>query len=407
MTSASSYASYITERNPGKYGGRQEDYVAQSQRAIDSATRQIIAGVSEKKDLTVLFFEVLHDLSAARQNIARTHGTETSESFGRRRGLVCTAEELGKGEDPGFISPYTILKGEEYSEYNSLFMGRLHRVLSTLRHDKRSFSETAYKETKTALGRVNKFEVEVLNNEAVLRLGAIPTIEELNAAITIEGRKPGTIVDFINSKEAILSLKTSVPDLYKRLRISLYLREIALSFPSPKKITTPSGEVTVAENEGNLKSLYVLATNRLEVNGKLYAISQYLTWMYCNHSEDPVDRMVRHSKVMIIHQDTFLTEDTLKDISKVFKETVLWNRDEESLVHLKNKVALLRYEFSHNMPFQRGSAAIGEWLEIAIYRYHGFTKSHHSKTYLTDLEALTSFSLDDFLKRYDKTITIA
>ena len=59
------------------------------------------------------------------------------------------------------------------------------------------------------------------------------------------------------------------------------------------------------------------------------------------------------------------------------------------------------------MPFIRGSAAIAEWLEAAIYHYHGFTEFHHSKTSLSDLEALTSLTLEDFMKRYDRTIALA
>jgi hypothetical protein len=189
--------------------------------------------------------------------------------------------------------------------------------------------------------------------------------------------------------------------------MSHYLKALAIECPSPKQIPTASGRIILAGNPSNLKSMYVLATNRLEVDGKLYAMSQYLTWMYCDYSEDPVDRMVKHSKVMVIHQDTFLIETTVKNIAKIFKESVLWNRDKDSLADLKNKVALLRYEFAHSMPFVRGSAAIAEWLEAAIYHHHGFTEFRHSKTSLTDLEALTSLTLEDFMKRYESTFLLS
>ena len=56
------------------------------------------------------------------------------------------------------------------------------------------------------------------------------------------------------------------------------------------------------------------------------------------------------------------------------------------------------------MPFARGSAAIGEWLEASIYHYHGFDGFHHKTTTLGDLEAITALSLSDFLNRYDETI---
>ena len=130
LTSASSPTSYITERSPGKYGGMQKDYAFQSKRAIEAAKIQISIGVSEGKDITALFHEVLHELASARQRIAADHRTKFSECFGRKRDLSPSPEELARGLKAQFIGAFTLLTGKEYSEYNSLFLDRL-RLLST------------------------------------------------------------------------------------------------------------------------------------------------------------------------------------------------------------------------------------------------------------------------------------
>ncbi len=60
---------------------------------------------------------------------------------------------------------------------------------------------------------------------------------------------------------------------------------------------------------------------------------------------------------------------------------------------IKKNVAAFRYLFAHAMPYERGSAAIGEWFEKAIYKHCGYDFSSGSSA---DLNALTSLSMSDF-----------
>jgi hypothetical protein len=135
---------------------------------------------------------------------------------------------------------------------------------------------------------------------------------------------------------------------------------------------------------------------RLQVEGKMVPLSQYITWMCVDQEEDTIDRMTNESVSTIIHQDPFLIREMLQDVAKLFKEAVLWNRDKDDLKKLKDRVALIDYELSHAMPFYRGSAAIAEWIEMALYQYHGFTLRYLPEK-LVNLEALTS-PLHEFIQ---------
>lgn len=119
---------------------------------------------------------------------------------------------------------------------------------------------------------------------------------------------------------------------------------------------------------------------------------------------DPIDK-IAFSKVAILHQNRYLIEPVLQKISKIFKKALEWSPP-SPLNHLKSYVGLIRYLFSHAMPFDRGSAGIGEWLEIMIYRFHGFSCKHNNEA-KGDLEALVAPFLSTFLKdEYDKTINL-
>jgi hypothetical protein len=75
-----------------------------------------------------------------------------------------------------------------------------------------------------------------------------------------------------------------------------------------------------------------------------------------------------------------------------------------SLDVLKERVGVFRYLLAQAAPYQRGSAAIGEWLERGIYQYLGYDFLYRSPVEggrpIVDLDALTSLSLSAFLEEY-------
>ena len=157
------------------------------------------------------------------------------------------------------------------------------------------------------------------------------------------------------------------------------------------------------EKQGGKKSDWVLVTQRLEINGKSYALSKYLTWMYRDHREDPVEHMREWSIINVIHQDVCLIEDMLKEIGIIFSDIITW-KTTDMLSSLKEKIGLLQYLFAHAMPYDRGSEAISEWLESALYRYHGYSLNRKKGKRVN----LYAFALDphQFIQQYPSMITV-
>lgn len=67
-------------------------------------------------------------------------------------------------------------------------------------------------------------------------------------------------------------------------------------------------------------------------------------------------------------------------------------------------MALFSYELAHAMPFARGSAAVAEWFEQAIYRFHGYELSYDNSK-MVNLEALTTM-LPEYFNNYDSLIKL-
>jgi hypothetical protein len=80
---------------------------------------------------------------------------------------------------------------------------------------------------------------------------------------------------------------------------------------------------------------------------------------------------------------------------------------------LKINVAVFRWLFSHATPYARGSAAIGEWFEKAIYEHLGYRNEYKLPFYraekgrpTVDLDALTALGLSSFIKDYNQRIQL-
>ena len=121
--------------------------------------------------------------------------------------------------------------------------------------------------------------------------------------------------------------------------------------------------------------------------------------------DDPVDLMTTRTDptvISLIHQDRFLISETLRDIANLFKQVIEWNGEEtQQLVDL---VGLINYLFAHAMPFERGSAAVSEWLEMAIYKYHGLDMQYNESVSI-NMEALI-LPLYEFIAKYPSMIKL-
>src|SRR5262249_40660146 len=90
-----------------------------------------------------------------------------------------------------------------------------------------------------------------------------------------DGKVLNLLSDLMHDMKAMQQLKKSSIESYKRLTLLL-----------------PMGHMYNAEYARNLrKSDWVLLTHRLEIDGKMIALSRLFTWMYRDFREDPVDKM--------------------------------------------------------------------------------------------------------------------
>lgn len=381
---------YIIERSPDFYGGKQEDYLKFADQSINEGIVHLTSGIGAKKNPSELFFELLHTYQENRHEIALRHQTPRAEYFGTPR-ISKQTPEAGLA-----------LTGlyEKYETHNTLFKEQLAPLLSKMKHDLRGFSQKNTSVTEKCLGRVCKFAIEVKDAAETKELTSPPSEAEVQAALGTEK----SYEEIQNNYDLMLRIKTEHFDWYQKLTMHRVLYEIYKAFPSPKILSFEEGRCI--GNTGNFKNLYVIGTLRIQIGSKLYAISRYVTWLYTNYRTDPVDRMLEHSKVFIVHQDTFLIDETLQEISRIFADAVRWDHQKDSLQALKNNVALIRFLFAHCMPSARGDGAIGDWLELTLYRYHGFSNTRYNPNRLPCFEALSTLSLSQYLRNYEKTITV-
>ena len=356
-------SSYIVERSPDKYGGQQKRYLTEVEALVTETAATFHKAVAQRANLTELFHKTLISLSAIRQSIAKAHGTADAELFGiRRDGAI-------------FPGPCALTSlRSPYEQYHKRLLPYIQKHLSTMRHTLKEFQETVLKiPGEPCLGRASSIEFSILTFEAmktwpVSQSEVYANICKLCSLPIPEGPfELEQLNQLIKNKTAMQRLKERYPEDYKRLKISQIILHARTAF------------------EGK-KSDWVLVTIRSEVNGKMYALSQYHTWLYRDFKEDPIEHMTGRSVVSLIHQDPFLIEGMLVDIAAIFKQAIEWDRG--SLKTLQNHVALFQYELAHAMPLIRGSAAVSEWFEMAIYRFHGFNLTYHPKK-MVNLEALT------------------
>ena len=369
---------------------RQAEYERRGEEAVEVASRSIleIRGDGDK-EIGALFLYILRDMGERRHAIATLHGHSKAHLFGLRR-------DSERCESLYILTPLD----DQYLPYGNRLMAKFRREVGEISHDFTHFYETSRRIESVTMGRRSVFSWEIFSGQKVTEL-------EWNTMITSGPIRQGEPINKETSFETIREWKEKNPKMYQRDKMHVQLRMLNVSYPSigtPLSPGMPRREGYRAPSEIYRKSEYLLGTSRFEVNGKLYALSQYLTWMYRTYDEDPVARMEKYSRIHVIHQDPFLLRDMLNEIAILFTACLRWTAA-DGIDSLKDRVALWGYLFSHSMPFARGSAAIRDWLETALYRSLGYDCTYH-KDYARDWDALTSLSFEESLESYRRRITL-
>ena len=361
---------------------QQANFIQQTDHIVREATNRLHNAVESKRNLIDVFYEELALLGDQRNQIAVERESKNADLFGIRRDLTTS-----------FAGPCAITSlCRPYDTYNQRLLPVLQQHLSTMRHTPRVFQQTELRiPSESCMNRKTFMDIQIFTYENQAAFVLNSTLEECQRLHSIYSSEPfdttisptDFFLNLTSNKEALQQIKRVSIEDYKKIKLLLAMSYMKRKF------------------EGR-KSDWVLVTTRTEVNGKMYALSQYITWMNRDFQHDPVEQMTYNSIITLLHQDPFLIVDMLEDIAKLFKQVIEWDGiDRQELI---NHVALLQYEFAHAMPFKRGSAAISEWLEMIIYRYHGFSLNYTQSTKV-NLEALTQ-PLKQFIEQYPSLIVL-
>ncbi len=370
-------STYIIDRVPNRFGNKQAEYLAESKRIVAEGTKKVQTVIANRGDLRKGFMDLLEFLEERRNAVAIASGIPNARDYGMRRDREDALKE-------GFLHSYTILTRDAYQEYGDKKLVDLQKRLTEIPQIAHQFSRTKLeKREPDCLGRQSDFEIEIVSNEEIKKRDWLspPKYETSRKANKVVTNKALTV------KEQLKCLSQVVPELWNQERMQFSINGLNRLYPSVEK------------------THFVVATARLQINGKLSPISKYITWLNCNGKEDPVALMTGKSKIYILHHDCVRLDETLRDIAAIFEKAVQWKKGSESVKELKDPVGLLRYLFGNAMPEFHGSGAIGEYLENIVYcGIHGFDLKYADDKSI-DLEALTS-SLPEFMKGYDTAVTL-
>lgn len=382
---------------------RQMSYTQESQMIVEEGATSIQTAIMENKSLVSFFHELIFVFAKKRQEIAINAQTPDAEKYGR----------LHKDGIQEGANLYTPLCGT-YEKANKLAIAALHDAMSSIPHTKKDFIKTSKTIEEVVSNRHFSYQIEILSGQKLReREWDTPLPLEVLSSLDLQIEEVSESIagnECNNELYARFKLfKTKYPDLYKRDRMFFYIKFLGQAFPSPGAIQNSSKEVVLLKdgNQDYLKSDYVLVTARTEIDKKMYATSQMLTWLYRGFNEDPFDRMARCSVTLVLHQDIYLNEASMNECANLFADILQWS-PEKPVDELMEKVALLRYIFGHTMPFARGSAAIGEWLERSIYHHFGYSCVNTGPNQVgIDLLAITALSYKKYLQDYKRVIQIS
>jgi hypothetical protein len=292
----------------------------------------------------------------------------------------------------------------EYTAYNWVLAKKINDLAN---------SKTK-KETVKHLNVSTKFSIEVLeHNELKEIFSNGPRLMDYPDHFPPEMFSSSRLEEY--NRNGYLSYPTPEDKSAARERLRLFKRDFGPEYQrswqnglfsqalSSRDVTgkefSPIETLDILEGQGK-KAFGAYGTIRVELErGRMYALAHTFS-AYITDGSGKLD--FSNSVVYFMHQDDLSTEKTLEKTSRVFAEACLWDQDD--LDTLKDKVGLIRYLLGISAPDSRGSSAIAEWIEEAIYAYHGIRKQTDPDK-LMDLEAMTHPLLPQFLEQYRSVVT--
>lgn len=338
-------ASYIYSRAPGRFGSLGADAIFQAtaKAVVDDGVEKIkkFIELQGSEKLHQEFFEILELIGSKRSEAALLSSSLGAENFGKRRDTYEGTVHFG--------TYATNLTTEPYAEYGARFLESHAPLLSGSVDSLEEDSPSLMKSTKNSVEPEASL-VQTRKDYAIF----VPAVGEM--------ARPEGCLAWPNRK---------VGEAFKREHPEEYKKEI-------RRMVLNNGKDPLPD-----KIRVITKRINLGPRGGMYAMAQFLIDREC---------------VMVMHQDPFLVETTLQEISHLFQTAILWTSD-LGIEKLQDQTALIRYLFALCMPFKRGSAAAGEWLDKIIYAYHDYSSCHSTET-SGDLEAIIAIGFESFRLKY-------
>ncbi len=345
-------SNYIINHLPTLYGGKQDDFQRTSASLVSIVVDMIKTGAH--------FREILEFLRSERSTLAYKHETPLKEKFG-----IARSGPLAPQVGEQFLGNSGTPLDFPFESYNLSLLSQLRAHISL--RTKISYVEEIF------LGRQFVYEIRLLDKRDFKQIKLCPSYD-VDCSYN-EARK----------------LKKLNPEGYARLALKIQLAAIRVWYPP--------------EIEENKATLILVGTLSAEIDKMLVPLGQHITWLNDTPGEDPFERMLKYSKCTVVHQDIFSIDETLEEIELLFRDCITWT-PASPLQTLKERIALLRFYLAYCMPHFRGDGAIGDWIELAIYHYHGFTRTRHRKDASPAHAPLSSILPTEYFKSLDTTIII-
>lgn len=371
--------------NINNYGGHraQEFYFRESERAVRDGIIKVNLHYNKKGPKKDVFW-LVHDLFVQRRRaIAFASNSEGKELYGVLRDK---SNKVGKKG----IVPVTCL----YKGYAKLLKTHLVHYMKDMKRDFRDFQDRKCFHRGEIRGVRWDLSIEIYSEKELRskKLADIPTRQEM--------------IDHCDDRdeEGLKVFREGrIPKFSDNLRWISSLYQAKDDFPSPTRLL----DGTFEGNTTYLKSLFLMATERMEVDGIMRVVGQHHTWMYQTYQSDIVERMVKYSECYAVHSDEIQVSDLMKGVASLFHRAISWTHIYDSENNLSNfddlqfLVIQIRRIYGFCMFALRGGGAIGDWIEMTIYRFHGFFNVRHSDETLPAYEAISGLSLENYIHRYD------
>jgi hypothetical protein len=366
-----SCSTFICDRYPEKFGGQQADYQQQVIQIVREGAREVRRVREAKGDLIALFNALIKRLAEERARIAQAHNTYRQEKFG-----------LLRTERRGFQVTHTILVGE-YREYGERIKGMLKRWLEAMGSE----TKQTFLLAEGAAVEVERLETKTL---AERKWNEQPALN-LPQAGHEAGHEAGHSQRRLTRQE-VQQLKKENKELYTRTVMFTKLLLLEKKFPRPQV----EGGRVVSGEEKHLRSFFVRAIVKQQVEGKLYHLFEYFTWLYRDSDNRPYERMMNCSTATLFHFDPLnIDQPALPDMGKLFERAVL----SSDFVQMKQNLGQLRRFMGSVMLWCRGSAAITEWVEQIVSGSLGFRMSYMPALH-PDLESYAEPNGPQYIANY-------